>query len=79
MTASTGISNQAKVSVDGLNNYGGGIFVAAEAAVSIDAFMLANTINNTAAIDPNSNGRYIETQSLMRVTSHENSGMRHGR
>jgi hypothetical protein len=65
--------------VDGLGNDVVFVFVAAGAAVSIDAFMLANTINNTAAIDPNSNGRYIETQSLMRVASHENSGNRHGR
>jgi hypothetical protein len=79
VTASAGISNQAKVSDDGLNNDGGGIFVAAGAALSIDAFMLANAINNIAAIDPNSKGRYTETRSLMRVTSQENSGMRHGR
>jgi len=79
VTASPGISNQARASGDGLNNDGGGIFIAAWAAVSINAFTLANTINNNAAIDPNSDGTHFATESLMRVSSHKSSGNRRGR
>ncbi len=40
---------------------GGGIYIASGATVYVDAFMLANTINNTANVDPNIDGTYIET------------------
>ncbi len=41
--------------------YGGGLFIASGASVSIDAFTLAHVINNTAANDPNIDGSYIKT------------------
>jgi hypothetical protein len=41
--------------------YGGGLFIAKGATVYIDAFTLADVINNTAAIDPNIDGTYIKT------------------
>jgi hypothetical protein len=40
---------------------GGGIYIASLATVYIDPFTLAHVINNTAAIDPNIDGTYIET------------------
>ncbi len=40
---------------------GGGLFIANAATVDIDAFTLANTINNSALIDPNIDGTYVET------------------
>jgi hypothetical protein len=40
---------------------GGGIYVASLATVYIDPFTLAHVINNTAAVDPNIDGTYIET------------------
>ncbi len=40
---------------------GGGIYIATAATVYIDPFTLAHVINNTAAIDPNIDGSYIET------------------
>ena len=43
------------------SSYGGGLFIAIAATVDIDAFTLANVINNTAVIDPNIDGTYIET------------------
>jgi hypothetical protein len=42
-------------------SYGGGLFIAEAATVDIDAFTLANVINNDAQIDPNIDGTYIET------------------
>jgi hypothetical protein len=39
--------------------YGGGLYIAAGATVYLDAFTLANIINNTADIDPNIDGSYI--------------------
>jgi hypothetical protein len=42
-------------------SYGGGLFIAIAATVDIDAFTLANVINNTAVIDPNIDGTCIET------------------
>jgi hypothetical protein len=39
--------------------YGGGLYIAAGATVYLDAFTLANTINNTADIDPNIDGSYV--------------------
>jgi len=40
---------------------GGGIYIFSGATVYIDPFTLANVINNTAAIDPNIDGTYIDT------------------
>jgi hypothetical protein len=42
-------------------SYGGGLFIANAATVDIDAFTLANVINNGAQSDPNIDGTYIET------------------
>ena len=41
--------------------YGGGIYIASLATVSIDPFTVAHVINNTAATDPNIDGTYILT------------------
>jgi len=50
----TGPSSQA-------TGYGGGLFIGSGTTVDIDAFTLGNTINNSAPIDPNIDGTYIET------------------
>ena len=39
--------------------YGGGLFIAKGATVSIDAFTLANVVNNTVPTDPNIDGIFI--------------------
>jgi len=46
---------------NGVSGYGGGIYIASAASVSLDSFTVAHTINNTARIDPNIDGTYIET------------------
>jgi hypothetical protein len=60
----TTVNNNSAVPGDGSSqatSYGGGLFIANAATVDIDAFTLANVINNTAVIDPNIDGTYIET------------------
>jgi hypothetical protein len=53
--------NTAKGSINAAtgHGYGGGIYIASGATVYIDTFTVANTINNTAGIDPNIDGSYI--------------------
>jgi len=46
---------------NGGQSAGGGLLITPEATVYIDPFTLANIINNTAAVDPNIDGTYIET------------------
>jgi hypothetical protein len=41
--------------------YGGGIYIASMAMVSIDPFTVAHVVNNTASTDPNIDGTYILT------------------
>jgi hypothetical protein len=46
---------------NGGQSAGGGLLITPEATVYIDPFTLANIINNTAVVDPNIDGTYIET------------------
>jgi hypothetical protein len=41
------------------SGHGGGLFIASAATVELDAFTLANVIDNTAPLDPNVDGTYI--------------------
>jgi len=39
--------------------YGGGLYIQSGATVYLDVFTVANTLNNTADVDPNIDGSYI--------------------
>jgi hypothetical protein len=51
--------NAAYGAYPGGQSEGGGISIAPKATVYLDAFTVANTINNTAIVDPNIDGSYI--------------------
>jgi hypothetical protein len=57
----TVILNNDTVASNSAGSAGGGIYIFSGATVYIDPFTVANVINNTAAIDPNIDGTYIET------------------
>ena len=57
----TTVNNNSAVPSERATGYGGGLFIGSGATVDVDAFTLANVINNTAPIDPNIDGTYIET------------------
>jgi hypothetical protein len=43
----------------GSDGYGGGMYITTQATVSLDSYTLANTINNSASVDPNIYGTYV--------------------